>query len=269
MMRKGKSEVNQEIIFAKALEDVRELAKEQGNRISEEQVMARFAQLKLTRSQMEMVFDYLTNHNIGIGEPIDANEFLTEEERDDLHDYLRGIAFLPVYTEGQREAYAMSVMAGDVMARQYLIESYLRIVADIARVYAGQGVALEDLIGEGNVALAMTVEMLAHTGRAGAEGSFPEQTSRLPGSIVGRIMDAMEACIRERAASEKTDRKIADKVNQVADKARELAEALHRKVTPEELKAESGLSLKEIQDAMRMSGFQIEDIEVKTESTSG
>ena len=79
----------------------------------------------------------------------------------------------------------------------------------------------------------------------------------------------MEACIRERAASEKTDRKIADKVNQVADKARELAEELHRKVTPEELKAESGLSLKEIQDAMRMSGFQIEDIEVKTESTSG
>ena len=55
----------------------------------------------------------------------------------------------------------------------------------------------------------------------------------------------------------------------MADKARELAEELHRKVTPEELKAESGLSLKEIQDAMRMSGFQIEDIEVKTESTSG
>ena len=40
-------------------------------------------------------------------------------------------------------------------------------------------------------------------------------------------------------------------------------------MTPEELKAVSGVSLIVIQDAMRMSGFQIEDIEVKTESTSG
>ena len=49
----------------------------------------------------------------------------------------------------------MSVMAGDRAARQQLTESFLREVADIARLYAGQGVPLEDLIGEGNVALAV------------------------------------------------------------------------------------------------------------------
>lgn len=258
--------MNQEIIFAKALEDVRRLAKEQGNCISEEQVRARFAQLDLTRPQLEMVFDYLIKHNIGIGEPLDADELLTEEERDYLQDYLEEIASLPAYTDGQREAYAMSVMAGDAAARQRLTESYLKDVADIARLYAGQGVALEDLIGEGNVAVAITVEMLARTG---PEEPFLEKPSQAQGLFAKRIMDAMEDCIREREASEKTDRKIADKVNQVADKARELAEELHRKVTPEELKAESGLSLKAIQDAMRMSGFQIEDIDAKPESASG
>lgn len=261
--------MNQEIIFAKALEDVRRLAKEQGNCISEEQVRTRFDRLDLSQSQLEMVFDYLIKHNIGIGEPLDADELLSEEERDYLQDYLEEIASLPAYTQGQREAYAMSVMAGDAAARQCLTESYLKDVADIARLYAGQGVALEDLIGEGNVAVAITVEMLAKTGLTGPEEPFLEKPSQAQGLFAKRIMDAMEDCIREHAASEKTDRKVADKVNQVADKARELAEELHRKVTPEELQAESGLSLKAIQDAMRMSGFQIEDIDAKSESASG
>lgn len=82
------------------------------------------------------------------------------------------------------------------------------------------------------------------------------------------MMDAMEDYIQENAASAKTDRKVADKVNLVADKARELAEELHRKVTPEELARETGLSLKAIQDACRMSGFKIEDIGGENEAVS-
>jgi len=65
---------------------------------------------------------------------------------------------------------------------------------------------------------------------------------------------------------EKIDKKIADKVNQVADKARELAEELHRKVTPEELAKETGMAEKAIRDAVRMSGFKIEDIEYAKDS---
>ena len=47
----------------------------------------------------------------------------------------------------------------------------------------------------------------------------------------------------------------------LADKARELAEELHRKVTTEELMEETGMSRKMIEDAIRMSGFKIEDID--------
>ena len=73
-------------------------------------------------------------------------------------------------------------------------------------------------------------------------------------------MDAMEDYIQENTAQEKTDKKVADKVNQVADKARELAEELHRKVTVEELAQETKLTEKTILDAIRMSGYKIEDI---------
>ena len=78
------------------------------------------------------------------------------------------------------------------------------------------------------------------------------------------MMDAMEEYIQENSSNEKIDKKVADKVNLVADKARELAEELHRKVTPEELALESGISLKTIQDAWRMSGYKIEDLEGTT-----
>ena len=257
--------MNQEIVFAQTLEKVRRIAKEQGNCISEEQIRTEFSALDLKEPQLEMVFDYLTKHNVGIGEEVDQDAFLTQEERDYLQMYLDEIETLPAYSNGQREAYAMAVMAGDRVARQLLTESYLREVVDIARLYVGQGVGLEDLIGEGNVALAVGTELLGKMGQVpgdGEEEPFMGKLSEAQGMLVKRIMDAMEECIREHAEQEKNNQKIVAKVNRVADKAEKLSGELRRKVTPQELMEETGLSEKAIQDAMRMSGYQIEDINV-------
>ena len=80
--------MNKEVLFAKTLEQVRKTAKEQGNCISEEQVKEAFAELDLSNEQLQMVFDYLLKHKIGIGQPMDPDEFLTEEEKDYLQEYL-------------------------------------------------------------------------------------------------------------------------------------------------------------------------------------
>lgn len=248
--------ISDERLFAQSLEKVRRLAKEQGNCISEEQVRSEFAALELGEEQLRMVFDYLEKHRVGIGEPPDPDAFLTDQERNYLQDYLDEIAAIPVRSRGEREAFALSVMAGDLQARQHLTESYLREVADIARLYTGQGVLLEDLIGEGNVALSVAVELLG-------SGTTPDvnNAGEAQKMLIQFVMDAMENFIRENADNEKKDRRITDKVNQVADKARGLAREWHRKVTPEELAGETGLSMKAIEDAMRMSGYKIEDIE--------
>lgn len=248
--------MNKEVLFAQTLEKIRKQAKEQGNCISEEQVKEAFAQLELDNAQLQMVFDYLVKHKVGIGEPVNLDDYLTDEERDYLQDYLDEIAGLPTYTEGEILAYTISAMAGELSAAQRLTEIYLKDVIDIAKLYAGQGVFLEDLIGEGNVALSIGTGML---------GSL-EKPEEAQGMLAKMIMDAMENYISENAANEKMDKKVADKVNQVADKARELAEELHRKVTPEELVQETGLSMKAVLDAIRMSGNKIEDIEYAEES---
>ena len=247
--------MNREVLFAQTLEQVRALAKEQGNMISEEQVQEAFSELDLDNDQLQLVYDYLVKHKVGIGQPVNPDDYLTDEEKDYLQEYLNEIAALPDYSEGEREGFTISAMAGDSLAQGKIVEMYLKDVVDVAKLYAGQGVFLEDLIGEGNVALAMGATML---------GSL-EEPSEAQGMLGKLIMDAMEEFIAEHVANEKTDKHVEDKVNQVAEKAKELAETLQRKVTVEELVAETGLSAKTIQDAMRMSGFKIEEITLEVD----
>lgn len=243
--------MNREEVFAQTLEKVRRFAKEQGNCVSEKQVQEAFAELELDDGQLQMVFDYLVQHKVGIGQPVDVDGYLTEEERDYLQDYLEELEALPVRSPGEIEALTLSAMAGEVSAQKSLVEVYLKEVTDVAKLYAGQGVLLEDLVGEGNVALALGIGML---------GSL-EKPSEAPGMLMKLVMDAMEDHIQESVANEEADRKVARKVNQIADKARELSEDLNRKVTPQELAEETGISLNSILEAVRMSGYKIEDIE--------
>lgn len=242
--------MDKEVLFAKTLEQVKKTAKEQGNCISKVQVEEAFAPLGLSREQMDMVYEYLHRYKIGIGEPVDLEAYLAQEEKDYLEAYLEELRTLPEISEGEREAVTLSAMAGDRDAQSRLAQVYLPEVVEIAKLYAGQGVYLEDLIGEGNVAVAAGVTMLG-----ALEHAYEAQ------GMLGRmIMDAMEEYITMNAEEAKKDKKIADKVNKVADAVRELAEELHRKVTVEEVMEESGLSRKSIEDAVRMSGGKIEDL---------
>ena len=134
---------NRELIFAKTLEEVRKKAREQGNCVSKEQVEALFEPLALSGEQMDMVYAYLHQRRIGIGEPVDPEEYLAQEEKDYLENYLEELKNLPEVTDGEREAVTLSAMAGDADARSLLTQLYLPEVLEIAKLYAGQGVLFE------------------------------------------------------------------------------------------------------------------------------
>lgn len=243
--------MNQEVLFAKTLEKVKTLAKEQGNQIEEKQVEDAFAELSLSKEQLSMVYDYLKKHKIGIGEPVDLDEYLSEEEVNYLEEYQKELSMLPKVSNGEKQAITLSAMAGEKQAQQRLISLYLPEVVEISKLYTGQGVFLEDLIGEGNVALAMGVTMLGCLEKA-------EEAEGLLGKM---IMDAMEECITQTLSEAGKDKKVLEQVNLVARQAKELSEDLHRKVTIDELADETGMTKEDIMDAMRFSGFSIEDLE--------
>lgn len=142
-------------------------------------------------------------------------------------------------------------MAGDIDAQSRLAVIYLPDVVEVARLYGGQGVPLEDLIGEGNLALSVGVSML---------GAL-EHASEAQGMLGRMMMDAMEELIQEQQDTEQADRRMTQRINKVLEAARELSEELHRKVTVEELAQETKLSERAIRDAVRLCGHQIEYLE--------
>lgn len=243
--------MNKEILFANTLEGLKRTAKEQRNCISQEQITSAFKEMELSPEQMELVTDYLKKQRIGIGQPAEAEEYLTKEETDYLEAYLEELKLLEQATAGERDAVTLSAMAGDVQAQSRLVEIYLPEVVEIAKLYGGQGVYLEDLIGEGNLALATGVTMLG----------CMEHSDEAQGMLGKMIMDAMEEHIAGTLQEKQTDKLVLDKVNEVTGHARELAEVLQRKVTVAELSQESKLSEEIILEAVRMSGDNIEYIE--------
>ena len=243
--------MNQEALFARTLEQVKEQAAGQGGWIGEEEVQEAFALLGLSGEQLQMVYDYLVKHKIGIGAPVNPDDYLTEEEKNYLQNYLDELESLPKATPGEKEAITLSAMAGDLDAQGQLAIFYLPDVVEVARLYSGQGVPLEDLIGEGNLALTAGVSML---------GAL-ERTDEAQGMLGKMMMDAMEELIQQQQTAEKADQKMTQRINKVLEAARSLSEELHRKVTVEELAQEAKLSEKAIREAVRLSGHQIEYLE--------
>ncbi len=179
--------MNKEILFVQKLGEIRELAKEQGNYVTKEQIADAFAELNFQEEQFQMVYDYLTKHKIGIDEPVDLDEYLSEEEVDYLKMYEEELAAMESVTAGQREAILLSAMAGETDAQRRLVEIYLPQVIEISKLYTGQGVYIEDLVGEGNLALTQGVTMLGCL----------EHAKEAEGMLMKMVMDAMEELIQE------------------------------------------------------------------------
>lgn len=243
---------NKEKEFAEILKLVTRTARENKNVISADQVKEAFSELDLDEKQLQMVFEYLRSHKIGIDEEaLVSEDDLTDEETNYLNDYLESLKDLPQYTDGEIEAIQMSAIAGDKESQDKLIECYLPLVVDVARMYSEQGVYLEDLIGEGNVALTKGVTMLDVVG----------EPSEVEGFLYKLMLDAMEAIIEENLAENAGGQKVLSLVQEVADKAKELAEDLRRKVTVEELMEETGWDEDKIRSAIKFSGDAIEDLD--------
>ena len=243
--------MNQELEFAKKIEELKELAKIQGNVVSKGQVEAAFEEIGMESAQLGLVYEYLKEKKIGIDEKVDLDEYLSGEEADYLNMYMESLKELEERSEGEKTAMYIGAMAGDIDAKKAVIEIMLPDIVDMAKLYTGQGVLIEDLIGEGNVAVSVGVDML---------GAL-EAPDEVPTALAQMAMNAMEELIGEELDNRKVDEKMVAKVNKVADAARELAQDLGRKVSVEELAAEGSFSKKAIEDAIRFSGRKIEDIE--------
>ena len=75
-----------------------------------------------------------------------------------LAKYLAHIGQGNLLTHKEEIDLSMRAKAGDMRARQRLIEKNLRLVVSVAKKYRGYGLPFEDLIQEGNIGLMKAVE---------------------------------------------------------------------------------------------------------------
>lgn len=244
----------EQLLFAQTLEQLKETARLQENMLTSEQVQEAFEEMHLGEAQLALIHEYLQKNNIGIDEPGKTDENLTDEDMNYLNIYLEELKELPVVSDGEKRAIMMSALASDMTACNKLVEIFLPQVVEIAKLYAGQGALVEDLIGEGNVALATAVTML----------DCVESIDEVDGFLGKMIMDAMQDYIGEDSDNKNIDEQILEKVNKINDKAKEMAEELLRKVTVAELAKEMEIEEAEILEAIRLSANHMDYIEEGT-----
>ena len=250
-MSDEQKERQKQVLFLQRLQETTKRARQNGNTVTQEELSEAFSDLDLDEAQMLQVREYLHSSGIGIGEALPAEEVLTDEEIDHLKEYEEMIDAIGVPSENILDAVKLSAMAGEADAQKRLTEYSLKKVVDIAKLYAGQGAYMEDLIGAGNEALLIAVTQLAPL----------DKPDEVDGYLGRRIMDAMEDVIAANLDEKAAEKAVEERVNLVADRAKEMAEELGRKVSVAELAAEYGMDPEDIREAVRLSGNAIGDIE--------
>lgn len=79
-------------------------------------------------------------------------------DTDILKLYMKEACKTPLLTYAQEVELAKEIVAGNIRSRDKLIRANLRLVISIAKAYSNRGMALEDLIQEGNIGLMKAIE---------------------------------------------------------------------------------------------------------------
>lgn len=244
--------IKQEQEFLALLQKALRQAKENGGRISRDDIRELFSSFSLDEDQMGQIEAYLKAHKIAVGSAAgNGDDTLAKEEREFLEYYMESLKEIPKLSDQVMDAVRISAMAGERSAQRELTEQMLDKVVDIARLYSGQGISIEELIGTGNEALVTGVKLLGHL----------DSPREVDGELARRVMDSMEDLITVTMENNTRDREMEDLVNLVADKAKELSQILGRKVTPQELADEGDVTLDQIREALRLTGDGIESLD--------
>jgi len=162
----------------------------------------------------------------------------TEAHFDATRMYLNEIGFSPLLTAEEEVYYARLAQKGDENGRRRMIVSNLRLVVKIARRYIHRGLALLDLIEEGNLGLIRAVEKFD-----------PERGFRFSTYATWWIRQTIERAIMNQTRTIRLPIHVVKELNGYLQAARRLAQSLDHEPNAEEI---ADLLDKPLQDVKRM-----------------
>lgn len=211
--------------FVEQIDKLIKYGREQGNMVTEKEVAEFFKEMTLSDEQMQLIYNFLYDSKIGLNEPFDVEETLDDEDQDFLQMYIEELEEIDKTSDKDKLKLIEKFAAGEDSLNSTIIESYLWDVVETAKLYAGGAVTIEDLIGEGNVALAFAVN------------DIPKDKSAkdIDRYITESVMAAMEELTYEDNNEKSKADTWAEDANEVLEKAKELAQTLGRNVKIDEL----------------------------------
>ena len=154
---------------------------------------------------------------------------MTAEMTGPLQIYLNEIGQIPLLSEEEEKILGEKSAAGDAEARQRLAESNLRLVVSLAKHYTGRGVAIMDLIQEGNMGLMHAAEKYDHT-----------KENRFSTYAAWWIKEAMQRAIDQQSREIRVPVHVAENMKRVQKAARDLQQSLGRDATTAEIAQKLG-----------------------------
>jgi len=170
--------------------------------------------------------------------PIDAKD----KSYDPTDIYLKEIGAAPLLSKDEEVHYGRLALQGDVVAKKRMIESNLRLVVKIARRYIRSGMAILDLIEEGNLGLIRAVEKFD-----------PERGFRFSTYGAWWIQQTIERAIMSQSRTIRLPVHIVKRLNSFLRANKSLMNRLDHEPSIEEVANELGVSHKEVEKMLLLN----------------
>ena len=197
--------------------------------------------------------------NIEVNENVKDDELLDEENEktktetwlnqeevsktlDATQLYLSEIGYSPLLTAEEEVYFARRALKGCEASRKRMIVSNLRLVVKIARRYNNRGLALLDLIEEGNLGLIRAVEKFD-----------PERGFRFSTYATWWIRQTIERAIMNQTRTIRLPIHVVKELNVYLRTARELAQELDHEPTAEDIALHLDKPIDEVSKMLRLN----------------
>jgi len=163
-------------------------------------------------------------------------------EESSLDQYLKEISAYPLLSREEEVELATKIRAGEEDALNQLVRSNLRFVVSVAKKYQNQGVALGDLINEGNLGLIRAAHKFDET-----------KGIKFISYAVWWIRQAILQALAEQSRIVRVPLNRAGALHRIGRRSSSLIQELGREPTVEEIAQELELSQDEIQRTLAIS----------------